>query len=157
MMPAVLLHMAQDPAGTAPLGPLASGALAGGAGIAGGAAAAFALLRRRLAMRFAAIAVSALALMAIAPSIFPYDHVFVTAEDEHRAFHGSHCHNTPGSCADAPVTAGPGQILSTEPLLPVAPLVATLLILAVPLLYGITSRPEVRPPMHVTRGPLATT
>lgn len=156
MMPAVLLHMAQDPAGAASLGPLASGALAGGAGFVGGATAAFALSRRRTAMRFGMVAIWALALMAIAPSVLPYDHLFATAEDEHTAFHASHCHDTPGSCADAPVTAGPGQILSTEPLLPIAPLAATLLILAIPLLYGITFRPEVRPPMRVARGPLAT-
>lgn len=155
MMPAVLLHVAQNPAGGT-LGPVASGVLAGGAGIAGGAAAAFAVSQRRAAMRLAAIAVWALALMAIVPSILPYDHLFVAAEDEHTAFHASHCHDTPGSCADAPVTAGPGQMLSAEPLLPAMPLVATLLILAVPLLYGITSRPEVRPPMHVARGSLAT-
>jgi hypothetical protein len=88
---------------------------------------------------------------AVLPSVVPYDHLVpglhrdtsVAAE----AVHQTHCHVTPGSCADAPVSAGPGQLIFNEPLVIAPAMLAVLLFFALPAMAGITPRPEVRPPL----------
>lgn len=109
---------------------------------------------RRARRRTAAIAVSTLVALAIIPSILPYDHLFTNVDAHHGSqaaeVHASHCHDTPGSCADAPVTAGPGQMLASGPLMPLPALLSVLLVLATPLLAGTTLRPEIRPPLRAT-------
>ena len=85
---------------------------------------------------------------AVLPSVVPYDHWLRANHPEaHTEIHASHCHIAPGSCADAPVAAGIGQFLLSEPLLPVPALVSFALILSVPALVGISRRPPTRPPL----------
>ena len=92
-----------------------------------------------------------LVFFAVLPSVVPYDHLLPglrhdeTAAEE--AVHASHCHISPGTCADAPLAAGPGQLLFTEPLVIAPAMLAILLTFAVPTLTGITTRPETRPPL----------
>src|SRR5438093_11142032 len=67
-------------------------------------------IRRAVGVRIAVLAV----FFAVLPAVLPYDHLFtdhgaIRAADE--ATHEMHCHLTPGSCADAPISAGPGQLL----------------------------------------------
>jgi hypothetical protein len=92
-------------------------------------------------------AIVALAVFAVLPSVVPYDHLLVTQEAAHEAAHSSHCHGTPGGCADAPVPSGPGQLFANEPLIAVPAMLALLLLVAVMPLVGVTRRPELRPPM----------
>ena len=104
-------------------------------------------VRRAVSLHIAAV----LAFFAIVPAVLPYDHLFaehgaISAADE--ATHAMHCHLTPGSCADAPVSAGPGQLLFNDPLL-----LATAGILLV-VVYAMgrtlqrrTLRPDLRPPI----------
>ncbi len=101
------------------------------------------------------VAAFVLAFLAVLPAVLPYDHLFVQhlAHDGDHAeaaseVHASHCHDTPGSCADAPVTAGPGQMLASGSLVPSPALLSVLLLLALPILLGVTWRPEVRPPLR---------
>jgi hypothetical protein len=106
---------------------------------------------RRRALHGAAAAVAALALL---PSLFPYDHVIAVSADHGHGdaamVHASHCHGSPESCADAPVTAGPGQLLgSGELLVPVA-LVAMVLLLPVAVMRGVTRRPPTPPPLGLS-------
>ncbi|MDE3094956.1 MAG: hypothetical protein KGK07_03030 [Chloroflexota bacterium] len=92
-----------------------------------------------------------LVFFAVLPSVVPYDHLLPglhqdeTAAEE--AVHAAHCHVSPGTCADAPLAAGPGQLLFTEPLVIAPAMLAILLTFAVPTLTGITTRPETRPPL----------
>lgn len=55
------------------------------------------------------VTMSALVFFALLPSVVPYDHL-IPGLDQHEsladeAMHSTHCHITPGSCADAPITA----------------------------------------------------
>ena len=108
------------------------------------------IMRRRTRRRAATTVITALAFLAVLPSVLPYDHM-LPAHQAHAAeesgFHASHCHDTPGSCADAPLAAGPGQFLSTNALLIDPLLAAFVLMLAVPVLHGLTRRPPIPPPL----------
>ena len=69
------------------------------------------MLRHRCHRRRAAGAVATVLLfLALLPSVVPYDHLIARnthAESEEAApTHASHCHVNPGTCSDAPVTAG---------------------------------------------------
>jgi hypothetical protein len=116
--------------------------------VLGSAAGAFSRQRRRVRRRLATIACSLLVLAAVTPSVLPYDHL-LTAFHAHEgaAVHASHCHDSPSSCADAPVTSGPGQILDSAPLLVIPAMVAVLLIIVTTMPVGITRRPALRPPL----------
>jgi hypothetical protein len=106
-------------------------------------------LRTRARRRWLMLAGSLLTMLAVLPSVFAYDHVLPhdTHADERAAVHASHCHDGPGSCADAPVTSGPGQMLDAAPLV-VAPAMLSILLLAItPILIGVTRRPYLRPPL----------
>lgn len=87
--------------------------------------------------------------VAVVPLAAPIDHIFIPhAESEaHEEIHTAHCHNSPGSCSDLPLVSGPGQFLSTEPLIVTPALVAVLLLFAFPMMHGITHRPEIPPPL----------
>jgi len=101
--------------------------------------------RRRLLM----LAGSSLTMLAMLPSVFAYDHLLPhrTHADERAAVHASHCHDGPGSCADAPVTSGPGQMLNAAPLVVAPPMLSILLLAITPILIGVTLRPYLRPPL----------
>lgn len=114
----------------------------------GAAANAVTRLRKRARRRIGGAAISALVLLAVLPSVLPYDHLFAPAhDDDGAAVHASHCHDTPSSCADALVTSGPGQILDAAPPLIAPAMGAVLIILASPILHGVTRRPILRPPL----------
>ncbi len=116
--------------------------------VAGAAANAATRLRRRARRRLGVVAVSALVLLAVLPSVVPYDHLVAAAHDDGQAaVHASHCHESPSSCADAPVASGPGQILDAGPLVIVPAMISVLIVLVSPALYGITRRPILRPPL----------
>lgn len=115
---------------------------------AGAAANAFTRLRRRTRVRAAIAAAWALTLIALLPSVVPYDHLAAAMHtDGAAAVHESHCHGTPSSCADAPVTSGPGQMLDAAPLLVAPVLTLLLLVVTATTLVGITRRPILRPPL----------
>jgi len=106
-------------------------------------------LRRRRTRRYAArAALSALVFLAMLPAVLPYDHLFFPdahAEGD-EAVHVAHCHASPGNCSDVPMTSGPGQLLLGDPLILAPVMLALLVVVAEPVLRGITRRPELRPP-----------
>ena len=61
---------------------------------------------------------SSLVFFAVLPSVVPYDHLLPGLHHDQsiasEAVHETHCHLTPGSCADAPVAAGPGQLMCSS-------------------------------------------
>jgi hypothetical protein len=142
-----LLHTSQTVVSAAPGAAACLVALAGAIAV-GLAAGRVSRMRRRAQRRLVVAAISALALLAVLPSVVPYDHLLpATHDDGAAAVHASHCHDTPSSCADAPVTSGPGQIIDSAPLL-IAPAMLSVLLFAVtPMLIGITRRPILRPPL----------
>ncbi len=77
-------------------------------------------LRRRMKRAGAAhCTIAILAAFAVLPSAVPYDHFFAHNDGPaDAAVHAAHCHTTPGSCADAPISSGPGQLLFSQPMLP---------------------------------------
>lgn len=87
-----------------------------------------------------------------APHSAPHTHNADTsnhaADEDAARTHALHCHDGPGSCSELPMSAGPGQLLVGEMLLPGA-VMATLL-LAFMLndrrLPGTTVRPSLQPP-----------
>lgn len=104
---------------------------------------------RRGRRRIASAAISVLVFLALLPSVVPYDHLF--GPDAHgaaaeSAVHVSHCHVSPGTCSDAPITAGPGQFILSEPLVLAPAMLAVLIAATVTVLVGIALRPETRPP-----------
>jgi hypothetical protein len=109
---------------------------------------------RRRALRGIGVRIAACAAaVAIAPAIVPYDHLFpmeatTTQTQTGQEAHAQHCHGSPGSCSDAPLTSGSGQFLTSDPLLVEPALALMLLIVATPLLIGLTVRPAVRPPLN---------
>jgi hypothetical protein len=142
-----LLHVTQTVAEAGPgvfavLGVLACAIVLGaGAGIV-------TRLRRSARRRLAVAAVFALALLAVLPSVLPYDHLLTAAHtDDAASVHASHCHDTPSSCADAPVTSGPGQLIDASPLVVVPALMSVLLVASTLALTGISRRPALRPPL----------
>ena len=78
------------------------------------------LLRRRLRRAGAAhCTIAVLAAFAVLQSAVPYDHFFAHNDGPAEAsIHAAHCHTSPGSCADAPISSGPGQLLFSQPILP---------------------------------------
>jgi hypothetical protein len=105
-------------------------------------------LERRFRQRALSVAAAALVLLAVAPTIFPYEHVLAVGHaDGYDLVHAIHCHDsTPGDCAEAPVGSGPGQFISTDPLIVVPVMLAVIVIVATPVWTGINSRPLTRPP-----------
>src|SRR6476660_5265518 len=114
------------------------------------AASGAAFLPARQRRSLARAALTGLIFLAVLPSVFPYDHLLPGAHDDdgQEAVHVSHCHVSPGTCSDAPVTAGPGQLLHSQPLLLTPALLAIAMIAAVPVLTGLVLKPEVRPPLR---------
>ena len=103
--------------------------------------------RRRLGRGAVACAVA----LAVLPSVLPYDHLLPSPGHEEgeaqEAVHASHCHVSPATCSDAPVTSGPGQLLGTAPLL-VVPSMLSVLVLAATLAFtSVARQPDVPPPV----------
>jgi hypothetical protein len=111
-----------------------------------------ALLRGLGRRRLAAGALAVVVALALPPSVLPYDHLFAHDGDAEGAseVHASHCHIAPGTCADAPVTAGPGQLVLGQPLIAVPAMLSVLLAASVAVLVGVSLRPEVRPPLRIS-------
>ena len=88
---------------------------------------------------------------AVLPSVVPYDHLLpgITHDDgaATAAVHATHCHISPGSCADAPLAAGPGQLIFSEPLMIAPAMLAVLIIFGALALTGVTHKPDTRPPL----------
>jgi hypothetical protein len=104
-------------------------------------------IRRAVGLRIAAV----LVFFALLPAVLPYDHLFVehgAISEADEATHSMHCHLTPGSCADAPISAGPGQLLFSDPLLlTAAAMLLVVVYTGVRALHGRTLRPDLRPPI----------
>ena len=106
--------------------------------------------RRRIARAgLARTAAMTLLLLAVLPSVVPYDHFFghVDMGPDESAVHAAHCHGSPGSCADAPVTSGPGQLLMSEPLLASPAMLTVRIHTLVVMLAGRAVPPDLRPPI----------
>lgn len=89
-----------------------------------------------------------LALAAFLLSAVPLDHIVAHGQEagtEH--VHEMHCHGASGDCSDAPVSAGPGQFLLSDPLLVVPSLLAVLVLVLQPAMLGVPTRPRLRPPL----------
>ena len=87
---------------------------------------------------------------AVLPAVLPYDHLIVPAhieDDAHEAVHIAHCHVSPGTCSDAPMSAGLGQFLQTEPLVLVPAMLVILLLASAAAPRTTYQQPEPRPPM----------
>jgi hypothetical protein len=100
--------------------------------------------------RIASAALAAVVFLALLPSVVPYDHLFghdAHASAAEEAIHVSHCHVSPGTCSDAPITSGPGQLLLSDPLILAPAMLAVLIATATTVLIGISFRPETRPPL----------
>jgi hypothetical protein len=105
--------------------------------------------RKRTALRLGSWVVAAAVGLAVLPTVLPYDHLLLS-EVAHSDVHKDHCHDAPGSCADAPISAGAGQFMSTEPLLAEPALTAVLLVFTIAAIAGMTFRPTLRPPQVMT-------
>jgi hypothetical protein len=92
----------------------------------------------------------ALVFLAVVPHVLPYDHMLTEAHPDHAEAHAAHCHGAAADCADAPIPAGPGQFLSSTPLLLAPALFAVLMLISSARLTGLTRRPELRPPLLKT-------
>lgn len=111
-----------------------------------------ALRRRRNRRRAAGVAATALVFLALLPSVVPYDHLFTHdahTDAEEASAHVSHCHITPDTCSDAPVTAGPSQLLLGDALIVEPAMLTTLVATTTAVLVGITFRPDIRPPLSL--------
>ena len=105
-------------------------------------------VRHRFVRRAAALFVALAVVAAILPAVLPYDHLFsASGASGHDDVHAAHCHVSPGSCSDAPVSSGAGQFLTSEPLIVAPALVAVLIIVSAPVLAGRNPRPDLRPPL----------
>jgi hypothetical protein len=108
------------------------------------------MLRRGPVRRTASTACAVVVMLAVLPSVLPYDHIFAHdagVAEAQDAVHASHCHMSPGTCSDAPVTAGPGQFILGDPLIVAPAMLAVLMAIVMPMLFGRTLRPELRPPL----------
>jgi hypothetical protein len=109
------------------------------------------LAGRSLVRRIGPPALALAVALAVLPSVLPYDHLLPAsshaAAHADSQVHSAHCHVAPGSCADAPLSAGAGQFLTTEPLLVTPVLTLIAIVMALPALAGITTRPLIRPPL----------
>jgi hypothetical protein len=110
------------------------------------------LRHRRHRRRAAGAAVTALLFLALLPSVVPYDHLFTHdahVDAQEASVHAAHCHISPGTCSDAPITAGPGQLLMGDPLI-IAPAMLTVLVASsAAVLVGVSLRPEIPPPLSL--------
>ena len=108
-----------------------------------------ALVSRRSRQRAVSLAATVIVFFALLPSIVPYDHLFGDnhASGEEQAVHASHCHVSPGTCSDTPVSSGPGQLLTNAPLVATPAMLAVLITAAATVLGGVSFRPEIRPPL----------
>jgi hypothetical protein len=108
------------------------------------------LVRARTLRRFGRAIAVTLVVAALLPSLFPYDHLLQrdAHASEHGPVHALHCHDTPGSCADAPLPAGPGELFAAAPLLTTPALISVAMAVAVVVLCGVTKRPPVPPPVQ---------
>ncbi len=109
-----------------------------------------AVVRRRFVRSIGRRLLSVLVVAAVLPAVLPYDHLIVPAHIEDgasEAVHVAHCHVSPGTCSDAPMSAGLGQFLHTEPLVLVPSMLAILLLASVATPRTTYRRPEPRPPM----------
>jgi hypothetical protein len=100
--------------------------------------------RRRVARAI----VSVLAFLAVLPAVLPYDHIFAPHDDSAQtsAVHATHCHASPGTCSDVPVTSGPGELLFSTPLLPSVEFTEVLLEEAAPHVKTVAPSPLTPPP-----------
>lgn len=101
------------------------------------------------------VALGIVVFLAVLPAVLPYDHLLpfaghAAADAEQETTHASHCHISPGTCSDAPLTSGPGQLLMGAPWLTMPSMLTILLLLTIPALAGITRRPDLRPPLLAT-------
>ena len=91
----------------------------------------------------------------VVAAVLPYDHLIVPAHieaDAHEAVHVAHCHVSPGTCSDAPLSAGVGQFMHAEPLVLVPSMLAILLLASAVAPRTTYRRPEPRPPMAPATG-----
>jgi hypothetical protein len=104
---------------------------------------------RRCRRRAVTAATTIVVLLALVPAVVPYDHLLgdTHAAGEEQAVHASHCHISPGTCSDAPVSSGPGQLLMSAPLVVTPTMLAVLVTAAATVLVGVSFRPEIRPPL----------
>jgi hypothetical protein len=103
-------------------------------------------LTRAAALR---LTMTSLVFFAVLPSVVPYDHLLPGGHVDNPAddaVHAQHCHGSPATCADAPIAAGPGQLIFSDPLVVAPVLFAVLIALSIPALSGISIRPPTRPP-----------
>jgi hypothetical protein len=110
------------------------------------------LRHRRHRHRAAGAAATALLFLALLPSVVPYDHLFTHdahADAAKASVHAAHCHVSPGTCSDAPITSGPGQLLMGEPLIIAPAMLAILVAATAAVLVGVSVRPEIRPPLSL--------
>ena len=111
-----------------------------------------ALLRRRARRHAARIIVTSMMFLALLPAALPFDHLFMRESRAEaaaqEAVHASHCHLSPGTCSDAPVPSGPGQLLLFQPLVVIPAMFSVLVSLAILILRGISVAPERRPPLR---------
>jgi hypothetical protein len=154
LAPAIVLHIAQRASAVTALDRWVIVAGAAFIAFALGAIWLPAVLRRRAARgRLARLALVAFVALALSPSLLPLDHVIAgTAPSAESALHKEHCHGTPASCSDAPVSAGSGQFLTAQPLTVAPAMLMLLILLATPVLTGITRRPDLRPPLAAPLG-----
>lgn len=85
---------------------------------------------------------------AVVMTVVPVDHL--AAGSEHASdgpAHALHCHDTPGSCSQLPVSSGPGQFLTADPLLAEPAMLIVLIALATLPLASTFRKPDVRPPL----------
>ena len=107
------------------------------------------LPRQRSRRRALYVVMGALVFLALLPTVLPFDHLFVHAADASgasEAVHAQHCHVSPGTCSDAPVPSGPGQMLLAEPLVIVPVMLFVCVAATAPVLLGISFPPRTRPP-----------
>jgi hypothetical protein len=111
-----------------------------------------AFVSRRSRRRAIASVTTVVVFLALLPSVIPYDHLFgdTHASGEEQAVHASHCHISPGTCSDAPVSSGPGQLLMSAPLVVTPAMLAVLIAATATVLVGISFRPEIRPPLPLS-------
>jgi hypothetical protein len=107
-------------------------------------------LRRHLVRAGAArVTMTALLLAAVSPSVVPFDHLFFHSDNTpaEEAVHAAHCHVAPGSCADAPLSAGPGQLIFNTPLIVEPAMLSVSVHIGTATLAGRSVPPDLRPPV----------
>jgi len=114
-----------------------------------------AVVRRRFVRSIGRRMLFLFVVAAVLPAVLPYDHLIVPAHIEdgaNESVHVAHCHVSPGTCSDAPMSAGLGQFLHAEPLVLVPSMLAILLLASAAAPRTTYRRPEPRPPMAPATG-----